>query len=186
MSSVPKSSTSEYEIWHGMKQRCGNPNSRGYPKYGGRGIMVCDRWQQFDNFIADMGPRPSPDHTIDRIDNDGPYSPENCRWATWVEQNRNTRSNRIVIYDGQEMCVTEVAERLGLCKETVFWRLNHGFPLDQRRTARSLNEDQVREIRAKYQPRTPGHHCYDLAREFGVSAKTIENVVKRKIWRHVD
>lgn len=80
-----------YVAWHGMLQRCQNPKSTSYPGYGGRGIAVCERWQVFENFVQDMGGRPSPRHSVDRRNNDLGYSPDNCRWATPKQQQNNTR-----------------------------------------------------------------------------------------------
>ncbi len=84
-------STPEYGLWKTMRSRCQNPKARGYEIYGGRGISVCERWYRFENFIADMGRRPSDAHMIDRIDPDGDYGPDNCRWVTRQEQNLNKR-----------------------------------------------------------------------------------------------
>jgi hypothetical protein len=81
----------EYKVWTGMKMRCQNPNAHGYKYWGGRGIKLCERWQSFENFIADMGPRPSDKHSIDRIDNDKHYEPGNCHWVTRDTQRKNQR-----------------------------------------------------------------------------------------------
>ncbi len=88
------SDTAEYTIWNAMRQRCENPKQKAYKNYGGRGIEVCKRWLKFENFYADMGPRPSRKYSIDRIYNDGNYEPGNCRWATASDQQRNKRPRR--------------------------------------------------------------------------------------------
>jgi hypothetical protein len=85
--------TPEYQVWRNMRQRCYNPSNPGWKNYGARGITVCPRWDAYEAFIADMGPRPSPKHSLDRIDNDKEYTSSNCRWATRTMQNRNRRSS---------------------------------------------------------------------------------------------
>lgn len=86
-----------YHIWTDMRERCRNPKRHNYKNYGGRGIKVCGRWNDFRNFVADMGPKPSPNHSLDRIDVNGNYEPSNCRWATIHQQNANQRSNNNVV-----------------------------------------------------------------------------------------
>ena len=108
------SGTPEHKTWKGIRARCSNPNEPNYKYYGGRGISVCKRWQKFESFFSDMGKRPTSKHSIDRINNEGNYAPENCRWATQTQQMRNTRSNRYITHDGKTMCVAAWAERLGM------------------------------------------------------------------------
>ena len=118
---------SEYNCWASMFQRCENPANTNYRHYGGRGIKVCDRWRDFANFIADMGKRPTPKHTIDRIDNNGHYEPGNCRWITQAEQMNNTRRNVYLEHNGQRMTVTQWAEQLGTLQQIISGRLMLGW-----------------------------------------------------------
>jgi hypothetical protein len=108
--------------WHAMWRRCTKATERSYPRYGGRGIAVCDRWRDLEAFIADMGLRPA-GLTLERINNDGPYSPENCRWATYSEQNRNKSVNREYEYGGKRQCLSAWAEEYGLEQATLYYRL---------------------------------------------------------------
>lgn len=105
--------TSTYECWVNMKTRCDNPNYGRYDRYGGRGIKVCDRWYAFENFLADMGPKPD-GLTIERRDNDGAYEPDNCYWATRREQALNRVSSQIATVDGETFCAHGWAEKLGV------------------------------------------------------------------------
>jgi len=105
--------SSEYAIWHGIIQRCENSLNRSFHLYGGRGIFVSPQWKTFENFYADMGNRPAK-HSIERRDNDGPYSPENCYWATSKQQSRNKRTTVFVMFQGREMCLADAAEIAGV------------------------------------------------------------------------
>lgn len=118
------SDSSEYEIWSGMIKRCTNPNNKSYARYGGRGVKVCQRWlESFKNFYADMGDRPSSLHTLDRKENGGDYTPDNCRWATQKEQQRNRGNNRRVEYKGELVTIAELAEISGIRYSVLFRRL---------------------------------------------------------------
>jgi len=120
--------TTEYVIWDNMKRRCGdNPKASGWKYYGGRGIRVCERWMDFDNFLADMGARPSSNHSIDRIDYNGNYCPENCRWATHAEQGRNMKSNVWLELDGRRMILKDWAREIGITYVGIKSRLAHGW-----------------------------------------------------------
>ena len=120
----------ERDIWRGMVARCLKPSTRGYANYGGRGINVCERWLVFENFIADVGNRPSPEHSIDRIDNDGDYEPKNVRWATRAEQSRNTSRVRNYTFRGETLCIADWAARLGISLTAMKVRFNR-WPVEK-------------------------------------------------------
>jgi hypothetical protein len=125
-----KSKTAEHKIWQGIVSRCTIPSASGYANYGGRGIEVCERWlgeSGFTNFLSDMGQRPTQDLSIERIDNNKDYSPDNCRWATRLEQNRNSRHNVVLNIDGLQLPVTVWAERSQTKVATIRDRLRRGW-----------------------------------------------------------
>lgn len=119
--------TPEYRTWTNMLSRCRNPNHTAFRYYGARGISVCERWGDYTTFLADMGRRPSSQHSLDRIDNTQGYSPENCRWATAVEQNRNTRFNRQIEIDGVARPLVEWLAHFQVARRTFYNRLAQGF-----------------------------------------------------------
>ena len=124
-----RSRAPEYQIWRHMVARCTNPKNIGYRLYGGRGIKVCDRWlDSVDNFIADMGHRPSKRHSVDRRENDGPYAAWNCYWALPKEQGRNRRGLRVITFQGKTASASEWAEAVGLKYTTLLRRLKKGIP----------------------------------------------------------
>jgi len=124
---------SEYSIWEKIKGRCNSQSNNAYGNYGGRGIFMCDRWlNSFEDFYLDMGKKPTKKHSIDRIDNDGPYSKENCRWATQTVQARNRRTNNIIDVNGIQKCVAEWAEIYNIPPHTVYRRIYSGWPKDER------------------------------------------------------
>lgn len=117
--------TATYNTWCAMKQRCNYPKNDQYADYGGRGITVCDRWVTFENFLADMGERPD-GMTIERNDANGNYEPDNCRWATMQEQQRNRRSTIKVERDGRTQCIKDWCVELGLDLDRVYGRIRRG------------------------------------------------------------
>jgi len=117
----------EYRAWRAIRGRCNSPSYTFYEYYGGRGIRVCERWSNFADFLADIGPRPSSKHSIDRIDNNGDYEPGNCRWATRIEQARNTRHSNRITFEGVTRSRPEWAERTGLTIECIRGRQRRGW-----------------------------------------------------------
>lgn len=124
--------TAEYQVWRSMVNRCYCPSDTNYPRYDAVGIRVCQRWRDsLIAFVTDMGRRPSDGHSIDRIDSRGNYEPENCRWATRTEQNRNTKRNRMITIDGVTRCMSEWSEITGIPAMTIKSRLERNWSIDQ-------------------------------------------------------
>lgn len=154
-----KTGTSEHTIWLGMHQRCNDPGSTNYANYGGRGIQVCERWYDFANFYADMGPRPSKDHSIDRIDNDGNYAIGNCRWATKYQQGRNKRNTRLLTAFGETKCMEDWAIEREIPASIIHRRLQFGWSTEEALSQlRFVN--QSRQVKHDTKPLLPsGPHC---------------------------
>jgi hypothetical protein len=123
-----KSDDRDYQAWRNMKSRCYLKTVKEYEYYGARGISVCARWRDsFEAFMEDMGERPSPDHSLDRIDNDGDYTPENCRWASRVEQMRNRRGVTLVEWNGEQERLADLCEQFGIKTGTAKYRIKKGW-----------------------------------------------------------
>lgn len=176
--------TREFETWARIKGRCYNKSNKDYPRYGGRGITVCERWlESFENFLADMGQRPSSKHSIDRFpDNDGPYAPGNCRWATAAEQLANRRITTWVEFEGKRVTLAECCARFPhISASVVHGRLRCGW---------GVKEALSTPVRA-ISPILALTHCgvtkraAEWARELGIPYPTLKARIDRG-WRVED
>lgn len=122
-----------YNVWCAMKERCNNPHNKRYRNYGGKGVSVCEEWKEdyaaFRKWAMDNGYAEG--LTIDRIDGNGNYSPDNCRWATHAMQNRNYSRNHFLTFNGETLCLKDMAEKYGVNPTTVLFRLNSGKTLEE-------------------------------------------------------
>lgn len=121
------SNTPEYEVWLGIHVRCTNQKHKAFPRYGGAGITVDPRWRSFERFLADIGKRPSKRHSIERKDGHGPYSPENCIWATREQQANNKSNNRLLTIDGRTQTLRQWAIQTNISDDTIAARLARGW-----------------------------------------------------------
>lgn len=135
----------EYNAWLHMRERCLDPKNPRYRDYGGRGIQVCNRWlSSFENFLKDMGDRPSPQHSLDRTDNGKNYELSNCQWATRLQQQNNTRWNTRVTVNGESRTLAEWARVSGLDYKLIFLRLQRGWTIEQAVTLKPCGGRRVR------------------------------------------
>lgn len=171
--------TGEHHAWLGMKQRCYNENNPKYPLYGGRGIRVCDRWlDSFEAFYEDMGDRPSDSHSLDRIDNDGNYEPDNCRWATPKQQARNRSTNHDITYRGETKTLKEWAKELGMNRITLFTRLERlGWDVEKAFTE-PVRENAPKQITFRGET----HTVAGWARKLGIGYQTLYKRLYAQEW----
>lgn len=164
--------TRPYRAWQNMVERCTNPHATGYNNYGGRGITVCERWLKYENFRDDMG-YPPDGMSLDRIDNDGNYCPENCHWATPEEQLKNKRSTRLLTYRGRTQTLAQWARETGIAHKTLCGRMDQGRTAEDILTAPSATKPQY----VTYEGKTQTYS--EWSKETGLSADLIYMRIKR-------
>jgi hypothetical protein len=123
--------SSEYSSWESMKQRCLNPNNKHYKNYGARGITICEKWLKFEGFFEDMGFKPFEKASIDRIEVNGNYCKENCKWSNRYTQDRNKRTNIYIEYNGEKFILKDLANKFDLHYQTLKERLSKGIPIEK-------------------------------------------------------
>ena len=166
-----------YRIWQNMRARCYRKANHNYHSYGGRGIIVCEKWKNsFSAFYADVGLPTSNNHSLNRTDNDGPYSPENCTWVTQQEQMNNTRVSHYLEYRGKKLTISQWARKLNIGRAVIQQRLKHGWSVTE---TLSRKVDKMGTV--------PKQHSYDgrsltlrqWAKEIGVHTDTLQSRLKR-------
>jgi hypothetical protein len=162
-----KPQSPEHISWWQMRSRCNNPKDTNYKRYGGRGIKICERWQSFQNFLDDMGPRPSPQHSINRVNNNGNYEPGNCQWSTPKEQANNRRSSRIIEHEGRCRTLEQWAETAGIQTGTLHYRLKRRWPM----SAALSRQDHRFPENYRVKPRSPQSN--DRRRDSGTASPAV-------------
>lgn len=141
--------TKIYKLHQGMLDRCRDETNAGYENYGGRGITACDEWLSFENFYRDMG-EPPEGMSLDRVDNNKGYSKENCRWATSLEQQNNTRATRLLTHNGKNLSISQWSKLLGVSRNRIRTRLAKGLSIEQ-----ALDMKKIKPIKQASKPQSP-------------------------------
>jgi hypothetical protein len=178
------SDTPEFNAWNQMHDRCRRQNHPAFMHYGGRGISVCERWSDFANFLADMGERPTPKHSLDRIDNNGNYSPDNCRWALPRTQTRNQSTTVMLAHDGRTQCIMDWANELGVSHAVIWQRINTlkwtvaealNTPIGKSCNWRGTHHKDARQ----YEANGEKHTMQEWSHKLGIQVSTLRNRVRR-------
>lgn len=179
--------TKEYRVWYHIKSRCTNIKDKSYDRYGGRGIKMCERWlTSYSHFLLDMGRAPSPEHSIERKNNDKDYEPSNCKWATPLEQANNKRNTFKVEYNGKVKSLHDWCRELNLNFKRVDHRIRRGWCVKEAfedknvYLSNKLNNSDVSDIRLLHQT---GVSMTFLSKKYNVSHTTISQIIRKIIWR---
>lgn len=179
-----KKQTRAYSIYYAMRARCLNKKQPGYRHYGKRGIKICKRWlKSFDNFYADMGNPPSKYHSLERINNDGNYSPNNCRWANSYEQARNSRQNVYLTYNGKRKTINEWAHETGIDRRTLKVRVNLGWSVKKiLNTPPKVGRNQFGTDGVQYTFNGKTQSLNDWSKETGISLHALRARINKYNW----
>lgn len=175
----------EYASWAAMKNRCNNPGSTHYSRYGGRGIAYDKNWETFEQFLVDMGKMPEANMELDRINNEDNYCKENCRWATRKEQTRNRggeRATRLYTFNGKTLCIADWAKEIGITPQSLQKRLNKGWPLELALSPEKRDSDPSKRV-IKTEPASKGKTVRNKNNKFitiGGATKTYSEWEKEK------
>jgi len=172
-----RSDQPEYRVWLQMRSRYGNPTNSSFERYGGRGIKVCPKWDDsYEAFCQDMGPRPSSDHSIERVNNDLGYAPKNCVWATATEQANNRRTSSFLEFDGRSQTIAQWALELAISPHTLRRRLEQGWSAAAalsarpKKTGKRLSKTQLAELERLI---LVGQSNGEIAEKLGVSSSAV-------------
>jgi hypothetical protein len=174
----PLMNTPTYKSWVKMKRRCTSPNAHNYKSYGGRGITFCERWKSFINFANDMGERPA-SHTLERIDNEGMYCPENCRWATQHDQCKNRRGCVKVVVNGKTLTATDAAKICTVHRKTIGKRIAAGMSSEDALKGGRSGMNKRHEA-VKYKGKT--RSVAEWSRIYGIPYKTLYRRITTLNW----
>jgi hypothetical protein len=182
--------TKEYVAWCAIRSRCYNDKNPGYKNYGGRGVIICEKWKyDFDSFLLDMGLAPTKQHSIERINNDGNYEPANCKWATPAEQSRNKRNNILVTYNGEELPLKTWCSKLNMTCQTASRYLNRGMTFEDiannyhgSLVKRWLNESEVIILKAFLKE---GISYLEIARELMIDQGIVWRIAQNRTYKNI-